>query len=173
MRDESRETLRESALERIGTAFAGRRPPADLSDSKQLSDFEYEEVMSFEGMRWQDVGFAQVQRCSDAVFWFAPQAFCCYLPGILAASLREDRVDANAYDSLIGMLDRSPEPDYWDDFFAPRWTLLSAPELDAVVAWVRWLEAVEPDAFHANSYERAHETLRLLKARLDDEPPQR
>ena len=24
--------------------------------------------------------------------------------------------------SLIGELDRSPQPDYWDDYFLPRWT---------------------------------------------------
>jgi hypothetical protein len=171
MADESRETLRASALQRVVEAFAERRPPTDLTDSKQLSDVEYEEVMSFDGMRWQEVGFDQVDRCSDAVFWFAPEAFCFYLPGILVASLREDSADPNAYAALVGMLDRSPEPAYWDDFFTPRWTLLSAPELDAVAAWLRWLEAVEPDAFFANTYERARETLRLLKTRLDDERP--
>jgi hypothetical protein len=165
MANEARETLRARALELIGSAFAGRGAPAVMSDSMQLSDVEYEEVMSFRGMRWEDVAFDQVQRNSDAVFWFAPEAFCFYLPGLLVASLREDRLDANACDALIGMLDRSPVPDYWDDFFAPRWTLLSAPELDAVAAWLAWFEAVEPDAFHENTYERARETLELLKQR--------
>jgi hypothetical protein len=66
------------------------------------------------------------------------------------------------------MLDRSPEPAYWDDFFAPRWTLLSVPELDAVAAWLDWFEDVEPDAFYANSYDRARETLSLLKQRRAD-----
>jgi hypothetical protein len=159
------EALRARALQQIEAAFAGRPAPTGMSDSKQLSDAEYDEVMSFEGMPWRDVTFDHVQRCSDAVFWFAPEAFCYYLPGLLAAGLRADRRDANAFDALIGMLDRSPEPAWWDDFFAPRWTLLSGPELDAVAAWVTWFEAAEPDAFHEGSYERARATLRLLQQR--------
>lgn len=157
------ETLARTALAQIDRAFAKRSPPSVMTDSKQLSDAEYEEVMSFDGMRWQDVTFAQVQRCADAVFWFAPDAFCYYLPGFLAAGLKENRTDTNAYDSLIGCLDRSPEPDYWDDFFLPRWPLLSDAEVDAVAAWARWLEAVGPEAFHANTYERVQDTLTLLK----------
>ena len=151
-----------AALEMINVAFAERAPPSVITDSLQLSDIEYEEVMSFDGMRWQDVTFEQVDLNSDAVFWFAPEAFCYYLPGILAASLKAGHWGANAYDSLIGMLDRSPEPAYWDDFFQPRWTLLSAAEIAAVAAWVRWAENVEPDWFHANTYERVQGTLALL-----------
>ena len=124
-----------AALDVINAAFAHRAPPSVLTDSKQLSDLEYEEVTSFQGMRWQDVTFAQVERCPDAVFWFAPEAFCYYLPGILAAGLSENRWDSNAYDSLIGSLDRSPDPDSWDDFFLPRWPLLTTEEIDAVAAW--------------------------------------
>jgi hypothetical protein len=167
MANAARQALRARALERVAVAFAEREPPAVMSDSLQLSEVEYQEVMAFQGLRWQDVGFELVERCSDAVFWFAPEAFCYYLPGLLTASLAADSLDANACDALVGMLDRSPEPAYWDDFFAPRWTLLSAPELDAVDAWLAWFEAVEPDAFHPNSYERSRETLRLLKQRRD------
>ncbi len=153
------------ALDRIERAFAERARPAVITDSLQLSDVEYAEVMSFDGFAWQEVTFAQAKAEADAVFWFAPEAFCYYLPGLLAAGLKERRWDSNAYDALIGMLDRSPEPGWWDDFFRPRWTLLNAAELDAVAAWVRWLRAVLPDAFHANSYDRALATLALLKDR--------
>jgi hypothetical protein len=162
----SQDNLARAALEAIERAFAHRRPPSIMTDSKQLSDSEYEEVMSFEGLGWQDVSFDLVERCSDAVFWFSPEAFCFYLPGLLAAGLRERRVDANAYDSLIGMLDRSPNPDYWDDFFLPRWTLLTAEEVNVVGAWIQWLQSIEPEAFHPNTYERALETLDLLKDRV-------
>lgn len=72
----------------------------------------------------------------------------------------------NAYDSLIGCLDRSPEPDYWDDFFLPRWPPLSAEEIDAVAAWVRWLAIVQPNQVYGNVYERAHDTLNLLKTKV-------
>lgn len=161
------ETQATIALEKISRAFAERSAPSVMTDSKQLSDAEYEEVMSFHGMRWQDVTFEHVQRCPDAVFWFGPEAFCYYLPGMLSAGLKENRNDTNAYDSLIGCLDRSPEPDYWDDFFRPRWPLLTAAEVDAVAAWAQWLEIFEPDAYHPNTYERVQDTLTLLKWKAD------
>jgi hypothetical protein len=154
--------LATAALERITLAFAHRAPPATLTDSLQLSDAEHREVMAFSGLRREEVEFALLERCPDAVFWFSPEAFCYYLPGIMACGPREGRWDSGAYDALIGCLDRSPEPAWWDDFFAPRWTALDRAELEAVAAWVDWLEAVQPEAFHANTYPRVRETLRLL-----------
>lgn len=151
------------ALNLISRAFKDRKPPSLLTDSMQLSDWEYEEVMSFQGKKWTDVDFELVERCPDAVFWFSPEAFCYYLPGILSAGLRETRWDSNAYASIIGLLDRSPESEYWDDFFLPRWPLLSVEELDAVVVWVDWLESVQPDAYHENTYQRVRDTLTILK----------
>ena len=158
-------TLAAAALDAIHAAFAHRTPPAVMTDSLQLSDVEYEEVMTFVGVRWQNVGFDAVARNADAVFWFSPQAFCYYLPGFMAAGLKEGRTDSNAYDALVGMLDRSPVPEHWDDFFAPRWTLLSAAELEAVAAWAAWLQAVEPGMAWGNTFDRVQETLSLLVAR--------
>lgn len=150
---------------RIERAFAERQPPDCMTDSKQLSDVEYDEVMSFDNMRWPDVTFDQVERNSDAIFWFAPEAFCYYLPGFLCACIREKRCDANAYDAIIGMLDRSAEPTLWDDFFLPRWPLLTDVELDAVGAWINWFEAEQPDSFHDNTFDRVRKTLTLLSER--------
>ena len=164
-RSETGETKAAVALDLIAAAFAERARPAVMTDSLQLSDVEYAEVMAFDGLAWPEVDFETIEANADAVFWFAPAAFCYYLPGFLAAGLKADRRDTNAYDALVGMLDRSPEPAWWDDFFRPRWTLLTAAELDAVAAWLRWFQAAEPEAFHANSFERALATLALLKAR--------
>jgi hypothetical protein len=152
-----------SALDLINDAFTNRAPPLVLTDSMQLTDCEYADVMSFEGLGWQDISFSHVERCPDAVFWFSPDAFRYYLPGILAAGLKENRWDSNAYDALIGSLDRTPRPDYWDDFFLPRWPTLSAAQIDAVAAWVHWLAAVQPDVVYGNLYERVQDTLALLK----------
>jgi hypothetical protein len=168
MNREASESQASIALDLINQAFAKRAPPSVLTDSMQLTDREYAEVMSIEGLSWQEVTFDQIARCPDAVFWFSPEAFCYYLPGILAAGLREVRWDSNAYDSLIGCLDRSPEPEYWDDFFLPRWPLLSVEEIEAVAAWVRWLALVEPDEIYRNLHERAQDTLTLLKWRAQE-----
>ena len=164
MTKKGRESQAAIALDLINDAFANRAPPSLLTDSKQLSDSEYAEVMSFQGLSWHEVTFPQVEQCPDAVFWFSPEAFCYYLPGLLAAGLKENRWDTNAYDALVGTLDRSPEPDCWDDFFLPRWPLLSVEEIEAVRSWVRWFETVQPEAFQSNTYERVEDTLTLLLA---------
>jgi hypothetical protein len=153
----------ERALKLIEQAFDARRPPTLMTDSKQLSDVEHDEVMSFEGLDWREVRFDLVERAADAVFWFAPEAFCYYLPGILAAGIKEKRTDSNAYDALIGMLERSPDPDNWDDFFRPRWTLLTVEEIDAVSAWVRWLALIEPDVAGGDVATGVQDTLTLLR----------
>lgn len=168
MNSEASQSQAASALDLISNAFSNRAPPLLLTDSMQLTDHEYAEVISFQGLSWQNVTFAQVERYPDVVFWFSPEAFCYYLPGILVAGLRENRWDTNAYDSLIDCLDRSPEPDYWDDFFLPRWPSLSAEEIDAVAAWVRWMTIVQPDDIHGNVYERVQDTLTLLKDVIRD-----
>lgn len=159
----SLDAIAAQALHLIERAFDQRPPPLIMTESVQLSDAEYEEVMSFEGLRWQDIQFDQVENDADAVFWFSPEAFCYYLPGFLAAGLRANRCDTNAYDSLIGMLDRSPEPDYWDDFFRPRWTLLTVGELDAVKIWMSWFKTMEPESFQGNIFERVQDTLTMLQ----------
>ncbi|MDH3660351.1 MAG: hypothetical protein OEU92_10015, partial [Alphaproteobacteria bacterium] len=133
------------------------------------SDAEYDEVMSFEGLNWRDVRFDLVERAADAVFWFAPEAFCYYLPGLLAAGIKEKRTDSNAYDALIGMLERSPEPDYWDDFFRPRWTLLTVEEIDAVSAWVRWLALVESDVAGGDVAAQVDDALTMLRLVREEE----
>lgn len=168
MTKDSEDAQAAAALDLINAAFGDRAPPTEMTDSKQLSDLEYAEVMSFEGLRWQEVTFDLVERNSDAVFWLAPEAFCFYLPGILAAGLRESRWESNAYDALILSLDRSPDPDAWDDFFLPRWPILTVEEIDAVAAWACWLAIVQPETTYENTYERVQDTLTLLKWKAQD-----
>ena len=89
MHSEGMKSQAAAILGLIERAFADRSAPSAMTDSLQLSDSEYAEVMSFQGLRWQDVTFEHVQQYSDAVFWFSPTAFCYYLPGLLAPGLRE------------------------------------------------------------------------------------
>jgi hypothetical protein len=161
MTDQRSENLPAHVMTAIRDAFASRSIPTVMTTSVQLSGLEYEEVMAFSGKSWDVVTFDMVERYADAVFWFAPKAFCYYLPGFLAAGLQAGRRDSNAYDALIGMLDRSAEPDNWDEFFVERWPLLSADELDAVALWMQWFE--ESDVYFPNTFERVLETLSLLK----------
>ena len=65
MNNEAMKSQAAAALGLIERAFADRSPPTAMTDSLQLSDAEYAEVMSFQGLRWQDVTFEQVQQFSD------------------------------------------------------------------------------------------------------------
>ena len=51
----------------MSVAFAHRTLPSVLTDSKQLSDSEYEEVMSFQGVCWQDDAVAAWARWPEIV----------------------------------------------------------------------------------------------------------
>jgi hypothetical protein len=55
------------ALGLIESAFAGRSAPSEMTDSLQLSDSEYPEGISFQGLSWRGVTCAQIQQYSDSV----------------------------------------------------------------------------------------------------------
>lgn len=150
-------------LDIIQEAFAGRAMPETVVSSTQLSDSEHAEAMALAGKPWQALTCDLLEANADVVFWLSPEAFCYYLPGMLSAGIRENRPDLKINDSLIGMLDRSPEPAYWDDFFLARWPRLDARECAAVQEWVRWLARSSPPPVFENTYARAQETLELLK----------
>jgi len=63
------------------------------------------------------------------------------------------------------MLDRSPDPATWDDFFVPRWTQLTPAECEATQAWILWLSSFGESSYFENSLDRAFDTLELLKQR--------
>ena len=139
--------------------------PENLLGSRQLSEDEQGDVMAFAGKPWPEVTCQMVEDHSEAVFWFSPEAFCYYLPGLLSCGVAAGRPNLLAYDSILGMLDRSPEPAYWDDFFVARWPSLSVAECEACQCWLRWLESVGSAPPYENTYARALKTLDLLKER--------
>ena len=150
-------------LKALSAAFGERCRPEVLVGSDQLSKDELAEVMAFSGRHWSEVTCDLLEENRDALFWFSPEAFCFYLPGVLSCGIAEDRPDLLAYDAILGMLDRSPEPAYWDDFFLARWPLLSAEECEACQSWLRWLDSAGAELRREGSVFRALETLDLLK----------
>jgi len=158
-----RESNEINMLELIREVFANRPMPDVLVSSKQLSEDERKEVMSFQGKHWSAVTCEQLELCHEVVFWFSAKAFCYYLPGILSAGIKENRPDLLVYHSIIEMLDRSLDPTHWDDFFLERWPLLTPKECEAVQEWVLWLASLDSTAYYDNTFSRALETLDLLK----------
>ncbi|MEZ5496154.1 MAG: hypothetical protein R3F25_04910 [Gammaproteobacteria bacterium] len=97
--------------------FPMENPPSILSDSIQLDKYERRELDLLAGKTWIEIDCEFLQVSYDIIFHLSPDAFHYYLPGICCAGLREDNKDLLVFHSIITMLDRSPVPEYWDDFF--------------------------------------------------------
>lgn len=143
-------------------SFAGRPKPSSATLALVPNTCEYEDAKFFEGKDWRDVDIESLKEHSDAVYGFAPEAFCYYLPGVMVASIKASNARLSVIDALIGSLDRSPNPDYWDEFFVARWPLLNEREVRAVQQWVLWLLEADPVYFESDALGRAMDTLDLL-----------
>jgi len=152
-----------NTLRLIEEAFSHRRMPTLFLVSEQLAAHESHDVMSFWGAPWSSVTGSQLEKHFDAIFWFSPEAFCYYLPGIFSAGIKENKPWLIVNHSLINMLDRSPDPGSWDDFFVARWPKLTASECEATQAWILWLSSCEDSSYGEIALARAFDTLELLK----------
>lgn len=149
----------------IEEAFSHRRMPTLFLVSEQLAAHECDDVMGFWGKPWSSVTSLQLEKHFEAVFWFTPEAFCYYLPGIFTVGIKENKPWLIVNDSLVSMLDRSADPDSWDDFFLARWPQLTARECEATQAWILWLSSFEDGSRWEGALGRAFDTLDLLRQR--------
>lgn len=152
-------------MEAIRSAFGWRSRPAIMSEFLELSPSETQSLESIFRLEWDAVSADSWELHYDTVSWFFPEAFCYYLPGICKTSIDENSPNLIAVTNVISMLDRSPNPDWWDDFFLARWSLLTVQECAAIQGWVYWLSSCSEKAISDDSLMRALETLELLKLR--------
>jgi hypothetical protein len=148
-------------LSQISAAFSTRVPPPEVVQSAHPATHEYNEALHFRGRDWREINCDEWARYSDAIYAFAPSAFCYFLPGMLSAEIRENRADLLITSTLLNMLDRSPNMDTWDDFFVERWPLFTAVECNAVQEWILWL-ADQQAGFDDDTLMRSYETLEML-----------
>jgi hypothetical protein len=149
----------------IEDAFSHRRMPSVFLLSERLAADECASVISFLGKPWSSVTGLQLEQHFDAIFWFTPEAFCYYLPGIFTAGINENNPSLIVNHSLVNMLDRSPDTGSWDDFFVARWPRLTPRECEATQAWILWLSTFEDISYADSSLGRAFDTLELLRRR--------
>jgi hypothetical protein len=147
----------------IKKAFENRSSFKVISLRQQLPE-EISELKYFLNKDPYELTGESLELYFEAINWFSPDAFCYFLPGIIITSIRE-KSDLLMCDSIIYMLDRSPNIEYWDDYFIERWSLLTRQECDAVQSWLLWLldNSISYDGI---TIDRAFETLELLKSRL-------
>lgn len=136
--------------------------------SEQLASHELADAQAFIGKQWADITCDELEEHFEAIYWMQPAAFLYLLPGILLASINENRPDIIVVDSIIGMLDRSPDRKLWDDFFGDRWPLLTRNECEAVQCWTLWLSSIENSSLSQDSLSRAFDTLELLKENVSE-----
>jgi hypothetical protein len=153
-----------NTLRFIEQAFRHRQVPILFSVSEELAVHELDDVMSFLGKPWSSITATQLERHFEVVYWLTPDAFCYYLPGIFSAGIKENKPSLIVNHSLVGMLDRSPTPDSWDDFFEARWLQLTPMECEATQEWLLWLASFE-NSHSEHSLTRAFETLQILRER--------
>jgi hypothetical protein len=154
-----------NTLHLIEEAFNHRRMPTLFLLSEQLAAHEREDVLAFWGKPWSCVTGSQLEKHFDAIFLFTPEAFCYYLPGVFSAGIKENKPWLIVNHSVVNMLDRSPDPASWDDFFFARWSKLTARECEATQAWILWLSSCDDSSYSEVALTRAFDTLELLKER--------
>jgi hypothetical protein len=98
--------------ERIERVFSTRLKLAQvrLADEVIQLDDDEEDALWFSGRDWHEITWQNWQEHSDAIFFFDPEPFVYYLPSILLLSAQNPNESLNAGDSLIGELDRTPDP---------------------------------------------------------------
>jgi len=140
--------MRQDELIRLITeAFSRRaRPVLVVPEDHPPTDI-YEDALFFRSMTSGELTCKDIATHSAATSGFSPEAFCYFLPGILVATIREDRPDLIGADGIIYQLDRSNMTSSWDDFFSKRWPMLSREECRAVQHWVLWLTEFKPPVF--------------------------
>ncbi len=145
----------------IEQVFKHRKRPTKLAELNRLSDDERREIEHFESLTDSNLTLLDLEECFDIMYWFTPETYCYFLPAICIVGLKAQRNDLLIYDAIIGPLDRSPEPLYWDDFFTERWQLLTCDECNAMQQWLLWL-AEEDSPYDEITLNRSFDTLALL-----------
>jgi hypothetical protein len=149
-------------LNRIQAAFETRNRPVVFTDSSELTATELADLETVIQLEWNEVTCTDWENYFDVISWFSPEAFCYYLAGIYKASIVEKQPNLIVITNIIGMLDRSPNIEWWDDFFLKRWPLLTQKECEATQEWILWLASFESLSVDLDSLERALQTIDLL-----------
>lgn len=146
-------------------AFQWRIRPIVISDSIHLSKYELDDLLFITSFDWNEITGELWEKYFDVISWFSPDAFCYYLPSIIKVSIEESQPNLIVVESIVYMLDRNPEPEWWDEFFLKRWTLFTIQECKAIQEWIFWLSSFNKSNHDDDSLERALETIELLISR--------
>jgi hypothetical protein len=163
--------------DKIESVFSSRLKPAQVSLPDELLkhvDSDVEDALWFSGRDWHELTWLDWQHHSSAIFFFDADAFAYYLPSVLILSAQQPNEWMNAAHSLVGQLDRSPDPSGWTEDFASRFLGLNRAELNLLKEWLLYI--CEYDSYRGygpagsgpgETFGRAFDTLDLLEKEVE------
>lgn len=123
----------------ISQAFSARLKPVRLTDAEELDESDRDAIRQASLLDWRDTDAEFWERNFELLSFLSPSAFCYYLPGMMVAAMEVGAQGIVVAHHLLSMLDRTPDPELWDDRFIARWCNLNRGELHAVVQWIDFL----------------------------------
>lgn len=152
-----------SLIAEIKNAFEWRKKPIIKTDSLQLDKYDLQDIILFTQHNVYDLKSDFCEYHYNVFYLLSAEAFCYYLPAILILSIEENASNLLSIDCIIGSLDRSLTPEWWDQSFIDRWTLLTEQELIVIQNWLLWLVDIGGLPFAGDKLSRSFDTLELLK----------
>jgi hypothetical protein len=143
-------------------AFINRQRSCGVVYAGHPNTHEYEEAKRFYGLDWQTLEEDFLSKNSDALFALSAEAFRYFLPAFMLAGLNNDKQPLLIIDTLLGMLERGPNPELWDQFFMDRWGAFSTEEYQAIREWLLVLSVRK--LYDAEAVDRAFDTIEILLA---------
>lgn len=120
----------------IAGAFGDLPPPAGDQLHTQVGGEAEQDCAPFQDKPWRELSPDALELHHYALFWFTPPAFHYYLPAFLTGGLAAP--DSVFVVTILQLLQPS-DRESLAAFRQKRWTLLTAPQIAAVEAWLRWL----------------------------------
>lgn len=147
---------------KIEAAFSHRNVPDVCVTLGETLTPEIGDALQFQHRRWTDISWRDWDSYPDAFFSLNPNAFQYYLPSLLVGVLQHEHQNFVALHSLVGVLDRSPEPAFWDTFLTSRFLGLYVCEIEVIQEWFVIL-AERVTFFSDETILRCIETLELIR----------
>lgn len=151
-------SLRSAILE----AFVHRPLPNSVVEIVRNHDADQIDAQWFEGRHWQSISRLDWEQHRGAFYAFSPEAFRFYLPSILLISTGDAGQSFDLAHAVIDVLDRSPDPGYWDEFMRSRFSGFTSCEYRAIQDWLLAL-AADAGGDSSESLGRCFDTVVLLE----------
>jgi hypothetical protein len=157
------EFIKMNILENIQKFSSHSEKPFFSVKSISADPSEINAINTLISKEWNDITCDFLESSFD-IFLILPESlFKYYLPRIMFCSVEEDCPNLIINHSLVNMLDRSPNQEYWDEYFIKRWGGYNSFQYDVIEEWLIWISSNPKSGFSEESVDRAFDTVMLLR----------